>query len=68
MSWNSFLIYALGAILCWIMGAFLAFREKKVGAMSLSGLGSAVFLTFIIGMWISLERPPLRTMGETRLW
>lgn len=23
---------------------------------------------FILGMWISLERPPMRTMGETRLW
>ena len=68
MSWNSFLIYALGAILCWIAGAFLAFREKRVGAIGLSGFGSAIFLTFIIGMWISLERPPLRTMGETRLW
>ena len=68
MNWNSFLIYALSAIICWIMGAFLAFREKRVGAMGLSSLGSVVFLTFIIGMWISLERPPLRTMGETRLW
>lgn len=23
---------------------------------------------FIAGLWISLQRPPLRTMGETRLW
>ena len=68
MSWNSFLIYALGSILCWITGAFLAYRGKRVGAMGLSGLGSAVFFTFIMGLWFSLERPPLRTMGETRLW
>ena len=26
------------------------------------------FFSFILSMWISLERPPLRTMGETRLW
>lgn len=25
-------------------------------------------MTFIVGVWISLGRPPLRTMGETRLW
>jgi len=30
--------------------------------------GLAVFFAFILGMWISLERPPMRTMGETRLW
>ena len=31
-------------------------------------LGLVVFFSFIVGMWISLERPPMRTMGETRLW
>lgn len=30
--------------------------------------GIALFAAFIIGFWIHLERPPLRTMGETRLW
>ena len=68
MSWSSFLIYALGAALCWIMGAFLAFREKRNWALGVSALGSVVFLSFIIGMWFELERPPMRTMGETRLW
>ena len=68
MSWNTFLIYALLSALCWIVGAWLAFRDKRKAALSFSILGSAVFLLFIIGMWVSLERPPLRTMGETRLW
>jgi ABC-type transport system involved in cytochrome c biogenesis permease subunit len=27
-----------------------------------------VFFFFIATLWSSLERPPLRTMGETRLW
>ena len=31
-------------------------------------LGLLTFFSFILSMWISLERPPLRTMGETRLW
>ena len=68
MSWNTFLIYALLSALCWIVGVWLAFRDKRKAALSFSILGSAVFLLFIIGMWVSLERPPLRTMGETRLW
>jgi len=31
-------------------------------------LGIVIFSIFIAGMWASLERPPMRTMGETRLW
>ena len=30
--------------------------------------GVLVFGTFITLMWVSLDRPPMRTMGETRLW
>lgn len=35
-------------------------------AWNLAGL--FIFLAFIVGLWISLERPPMRTLGETRLW
>ena len=36
--------------------------------MLLTGLGIATMALFIVGLWITLDRPPLRTMGETRLW
>lgn len=36
--------------------------------MLLTGLGVAVMALFIVGFWTTLNRPPLRTMGETRLW
>ena len=68
MSWESLGLYALVSGICWITGACLAFRDYRKTAIGFSGLGSLVFLLFIIGMWVSLERPPLRTMGETRLW
>lgn len=68
MSWDSFVIYAIVSGLCWTTGAFLAFKEHRNSAISISGIGSFVFMVFIIGLWISLERPPMRTMGETRLW
>lgn len=38
----------------------------RVVGWNLAGL--LIFLSFIIGLWISLERPPMRTLGETRLW
>ena len=68
MNWESFVYYALAAALCWVTGAVLAFRNKRGGAVVFSSLGITIFLVFIIGMWVSLELPPLRTMGETRLW
>ena len=44
-------------------------RSKRgLPAAVLTGCGSVIFITFIIGVWVTLGRPPLRTMGETRLW
>ena len=68
MSWEVFIYYALVSALCWITGAGLAFREYRKLAISFTAVGSLVFFLYIVGMWIGLERPPLRTMGETRLW
>ena len=68
MSWDSFIVYALVSALCWISGAVLAFRGRRRGALGITTMGSLVFLIFIVGMWMDLERPPMRTMGETRLW
>ena len=43
-------------------------RDRRTVAYVTTVVGLVVFFAFILGMWISLERPPLRTMGETRLW
>lgn len=69
MSWQHLIWFAAAAVVFWLSGAVLAFRSKRswpVTAVSLCG--SAIFFAFIVGMWLSLERPPMRTMGETRLW
>ena len=68
MNWESFIYFAISAGFCWLLGTILAFKKHRKTAILLSGLGSTIFLLFIIGLWQNLERPPLRTMGETRLW
>ena len=68
MNWDHFVWFALGAVLLWAAGAFFAWKGKKARVYVCTLAGIAVFFAFILGMWISLERPPLRTMGETRLW
>ncbi|MBR6988529.1 MAG: cytochrome c biogenesis protein CcsA [Bacteroidaceae bacterium] len=78
MSWDSFIYFSMAAVLLWAIGAYAAWRDNHplpvfnlsyrwlAYAATLAGL--LVFFSFIILFWISLERPPLRTMGETRLW
>ncbi len=69
MSWQQLWIFAIAAIICWVAGAAVALRSRRVGvASALSVAGSLIFFSYIVGMWIALERPPMRTMGETRLW
>ena len=69
MTWDYFVPFSIAALHFWGFGAFAAWRGRKpyvVGGLTLIGL--AIFFCFIVGIWISLERPPMRTMGETRLW
>lgn len=68
MGWDFLHIYALVAVLLMIMGAVAALRGRRAAAIALSAAGSVVLLAFVVGLWVVLERPPLRTMGETRLW
>lgn len=68
MSWEYFVYYAVASVLLWAVGAWAAWRDKTAVAYCSTIAGLLVFFSFIVGIWISLERPPLRTMGETRLW
>ena len=66
MTWDWFNWLAPVAILCWLAAGRAALRRKNPEILMAAGL--LVFTVFIIGLWIKLSRPPMRTMGETRLW
>jgi ABC-type transport system involved in cytochrome c biogenesis permease subunit len=69
MIWESFAYFAVGASLFWVAGSLLSYSKKgDRPAIVLSIIGSGIFLAYIICLWIALGRPPMRTMGETRLW
>ena len=68
MTWSFFIYFAIISIICWLTGAFAAWKEKQLIAYGATFVGLIIFFGFILGLWMSLERPPLRTMGETRLW
>ena len=68
MIWDNFIYFAIAAVLLWLMGAFSAWKQRSIVAIALTCLGLCVFFAFVFLLWQNLERPPLRTMGETRLW
>ena len=68
VTWEQFIYFAIVAVLLWATGAWAAWRNKTSIAYTSTVLGLLEFFSFILAMWVSLERPPLRTMGETRLW
>jgi len=64
---------ALLAIACWTTGTLLSLFALRTPALKVPGslvsiAGSLVMAGFIAMYWIALDRPPLRTLGETRLW
>lgn len=68
--WNIFPIIAAGVVMLSTSGAIVALirKERSPWAILLTALGIILMATFIGMLWTTLERPPLRTMGETRLW
>lgn len=74
--WINFPLFAVVSSILWFVGlAFLTAhffkKDKRIFkylGIILSIAGILVFASFIVILWITLERPPLRTLGETRLW
>jgi ABC-type transport system involved in cytochrome c biogenesis permease subunit len=72
MTWLNYPFFVFLTSGFWLIGLFLLifFRKNNIqwlsSALILSGIISLAI--FIIGLWISLERPVFRTLAETRLW
>lgn len=63
-----------GAVLCWLVAGIAAVRAIRRPGRSdgcyrwLTGLGCLLVVTLLGWLWLALDRPPLRTLGETRIW
>ena len=68
MIWDYFIYFAIASVVLWLAGALAAWKGRMVPALAATSIGLCVFLAYILVMWVTLERPPMRTMGETRLW
>jgi ABC-type transport system involved in cytochrome c biogenesis permease subunit len=67
MSWYLYNYLGPLSVLFFLTGAVMALKKNEKASLFIF-LGTIVTLIFIVLLWISLTRPPFRTMGETRLW
>lgn len=79
--WDFFIWFGIAAVVLSATGAVVSmcandhwsessvrYRRRRTAAVAFASSALVVMAVFIVLLWISLERPPLRTMGETRLW
>ncbi len=67
----NFSTFAYSSLGLWLVGGILfSLKNNKLVTVgkSMQWSGVAVLAVFIALLWIELERPPMRTLGETRLW
>ncbi len=64
MTWHTFPYFLAATGILWLV-AFLP-RTRRPALWIVAG--TAVLGLFIAGFWLELGRPPMRTLGETRLW
>ncbi len=70
MTWEYYIFFALATIVLLVLGSSLITfcpKQAKLGNVFYI-LGFICISYFIVLMWTNLQRPPMRTMGETRLW
>ena len=69
MSWESYPIITYLTAAFFILGAGFNLKKNLSILRDISlVIGVLAMVVFTVGLWISLERPPMRTLAETRLW
>lgn len=73
MIWQWFILMTSVFAITWLLGGLLIFKKDRTKSIKLFQwllplIGNIAILIFIALMWIELDRPPMRTMAETRLW
>jgi ABC-type transport system involved in cytochrome c biogenesis permease subunit len=72
MTWIEYPIFIFSASALWIIGLLLLWLTKTYRFHIIADIliiaGILAMSWFATALWISLERPPFRTLAETRLW
>jgi ABC-type transport system involved in cytochrome c biogenesis permease subunit len=65
---NADFIFLYTSLFCWFFASFFSIKKKESRALLFQTFGILLLSVFIAILWISLHRPPFKTMGETRIW
>ena len=68
IGWDVFLWFGGAAVLFSALASIMSMLSFRKIAIVSGLISILILLTYIAGFWIALDRPPLRTTGETRLW
>lgn len=72
MIWSYYPILSYITIALWAIGIILLFSKSNRGLLVIgrTAVVAGIFglVIFIVLLWIDLRKPPLQTLGETRLW
>jgi len=73
MGWINFEAFAAVSLICWLAASTLVVIKPKSQPMqvwaSVTAIAGTLVLAVFIGLlWLRIDRPPMRTLGETRLW
>lgn len=69
--WHYFDIVTYVSVALWLLGGVLIYSKNKglrLASIASHLLATLVIGVFIVALWRNLERPPLRTLAETRIW
>ena len=73
MTWIDFPLYSGIVFAFWVIGLIallISYKKQPLIKVAniLFALGWVVLIAFVVKLWNELDRPPMRTLGETRLW
>ena len=70
IGWNIFPLWAGIVMLIAATASTWAIMKRERSTVAIATMSGSILAMggFIVLLWATLERPPLRTMGETRLW
>jgi ABC-type transport system involved in cytochrome c biogenesis permease subunit len=65
-------IWFIAITASWMVGLILILlplsKKIKIAGNTLLGLGFILLLSFVSLLWMRIDRPPMKTIGEIRLW
>lgn len=68
INWDSFVYFVPATVLFLMIAVRNLFKGTSMKSVLIpSVIALLIYSSFIIGLWLYLGRPPMRTMGETRL-